>query len=148
MTTTKPERMYPIATEVEECCYGFILHEPKRHEPEHTWKRQVQRPFRGNWLWLWGDAGAELLVLRCGTLDQLVQPMPFEWMQRDVTPEQFLKFVKDPKEELEAARVAPAICSSFGHAALVLAGVNVGAELQFRFRGPVRGIVLVGVQVP
>lgn len=139
-----------IAT--EPCCYGFIVDagvddaEPAVYT-DH-WVTHLQRPFRGKWLWLWGDADAELTSLQIGGAEQLVVPLPFAVMHRPVTPEQFLRFVREPHERMDPAIVSPTLAARWGAPHLDLATGNVGAQLRFGFRGGVRGVVLVGEQIP
>jgi hypothetical protein len=143
----------PAISTLRPVVYGFIDVAPVLCAEGTLWRRAVQRPFRGHWLWLWGDG--ELESLSCAGEAQLAAPMPFAYMQRAVLPEQFLRFIEPAPDQLlgsgsdlEARPCSPEILTGFGCEALQLPSMQVGSELAFRFRGLVRGVVLVGVEIP
>jgi hypothetical protein len=141
-------------TMVEPCCYGFLQRE-ERDRLVHLrdeWSTLVQRPFRGQWLWLFGSADARLISLLIANEEQLVPSgddgVSFGSMQRGYSAEEFLSLVDTHgTEQFFGARVHPALCADNGAARIYLPAVSVEAQLKFRYTGDVRGVVLVGEQL-
>lgn len=131
---------------VQGACYGFINAAPILSVDARWWAK-TQKPFRGYWLWAWGTG--ELLTLELGGQNQLTAPASLEHFDRGVAPEAFLRYVawRDPYR-IEAAPVQSDILAGFGLEALPLPSVGVGVDIAFTYRGLVRGIVLVGIQIP
>lgn len=151
----KRELIKMIETPVEPVCYGFAEDDPEPGDVvDGYWATQLQRPFRPEWLWLFGDPTAQLSSLKIGAgpkAEQLLEPLPFAMMWREwPTLEDFLKLVQHEghqRKQLAAAPIHPVLCKSFGAPNIVLPAGNVGADLSFGYDGRVRAIVLVGVQV-
>lgn len=134
------------------CCYGFVhLVETL---PGVVWKAPVARPFRAEWLWLWGDDTAELTSLSVALDEHLVQRMPFAVMRRPITPEQFLTAVeRKPGAPIEVtstsvllagARIRPDMARDHGRPSVEIRGALVAEELSVIAKGNVRGVVMVG----
>lgn len=119
-----------------------------------TWFAVVQRPFRGIWLWLWGDPEATLHAVYMGAQQQLVSPARFgEWM-RPIAPTDFLRLCaagsRSPpptRRELRGEPLHQALAADNGRPRLTLPSLNVGGRMSFRYDGKVRGIVLVGKEL-
>lgn len=139
-------------------CYGFV--HLKEQLPGAVWMTEVQRPFRANWLWLWGDDGATLLSLKVAHDEHLVQHMPFAFMHRSIEPEKFLTLgllhpQAPPAIEanattvlLNAARVEPMMARDFGQPSITMRSAAVGEQLSAISKGKVRGVLLVGWEIP
>jgi len=133
---------------VQGAAYGFLSAAPI-FSVEAGWRALTQRPFRGYWLWAWGKG--ELLTLRCGVdANILAAPASLESFDRGVEPEAFLGYVDAVANlhRLEGVPVHSDILGGFGHEPLPLPAVGAGVDLAFTYRGLVRGIVLVGIQIP
>jgi len=140
------DRVTATFSTVQGACYGFISDAPILSVDARWWAK-TQKPFRGYWLWAWGTG--ELLTLELGGQNALVMPASLEHFDRGVPPEAFLAYVDavDP-HRLDGAPVHSDILHGFGHTALDLPSMGVGVELAFTYRGLVRGILLVGIQIP
>jgi hypothetical protein len=138
--------------DTEPCCYGFLCRDgsPTMGGAPigEYWRTNVQRPFRGCWLWLFGERDAVLTGLRIGGQEQIVVPLPFAGMQREITSERLRSLIDTHgTEQFFGARCHGALAFDHGQPSLTLPTANVGAQLEFRFTGSVQGIVLIGEQV-
>jgi hypothetical protein len=135
---------------VETCCYGF-LHKPGEPRFRENWQAIVDRPFRGSWLWVFGDGDAQLTSLRTAITENLVGPMPFGVMDRGECnrPELFrtLVDVDGDHEQFFGTPCRRELAVGLGAPGLILPTLSTGQMLRFGFTGNVRGVVLVGEQV-
>ncbi len=142
------------------CCYGFI--HTKEQLPGAIWATDVRRMFRANWVWLWEEpgAGAQLVSLKVGPDEHMVQPLPFEFMRRSVEPWKFLSLgllegQAAPAVEhnestvlLNGARVHSLMARDFEQPCQQIRVAAVGEQLSAICKGKVIGLVLVGWEVP
>lgn len=149
----------PSFTKMEPCCYGFI--HTGEQLPGAVWCTEVQRPFRAHWLWVWDEPpGATLLSLKVALDEHLVQHMPFAAMGRSIEPWKFLQLgllegQSAPQVEsnattvlLNGARVHSMMARDFDRPAIEMRAAKVGEQLSAICKGKVRGVVLVGWEVP
>ncbi len=139
------EQQRPVA-------YGFIDDvETMRNE---TFVATVQRPFRGRFLWLWGDPQATLHSLYISAHNQLLGPMLFAEMYRPVAPNDFQRlcaggYTAPPpsRRNLIGTPVHLDLYQDHLRPHLILPPQQVGTSIRFRCDGSVQGIVLVGLEL-
>lgn len=139
---------------VEPVCYGFAEDELPADVDDGYWTTQVQHPFRGEYLWLFGHATAELTSLELGRgpkAEQLVGgSIPFIMMHRGLSLADFLTLVQHEghqRKQLNAAPVHAALWKACGAPSVALPAVSTGTSITFKYCGRVQGIVLIGSQV-
>ena len=143
------------------CCYGAVQLGGELETDRFRFPAIVQRPFRGQWLWLWGNPSAKAVSLRIANHEQLPRPVSFGDV--GVSPETFLKLVRPAtnvpfgvatagrKEliTLYGTEVKPELYDAPEARALVLPSMAPGCALEIVIQGRgVRGFALIGVQVP
>jgi hypothetical protein len=142
---------------VQPCCYGFIEVNPAPAAPgKGTWSTTVQRVFRPQSLWLWGELipdrphAAVLTSLELCGKEQLINPWRFVDHIASLPIDLFLKLVQHAPPwnglgvlQLEGNWVRPELKGE----RLTFPALAVGQTIHFGFHGLVRGVVLVGEQV-
>ena len=159
-----------MVVDTEPCAYGFIDGPEPPDVPKGTsWFTQAKSPFRPHYIWAWGAPGAALTSVFLQESEQLVYPMalPVEALERlAVSPSDFARFLGDAGQRV----IEPSDRSDGGRSAIVflegavlspaldplnqirpsymLPAVNVGGVIRIGYRGLMRGVVLVGEQIP
>ena len=108
---------------------------------------QMQRPFRGSLLWLFGAPNARLTSLQIGNDEQLTQPIEFSMFRRDMLVEQFRACVEHGASSFNGNAVHPLLLATDDLPPIQLPTISPGVMLTFRYEGDVRGVVLVGHQI-
>lgn len=139
---------------MEPVCYGFI--HLTEQLPGAVWISELARPFRANWLWLWGDHTATLLSLKVAHDEHLTQQMPFMMMRRSISPEKFLEHGVLPRQAapavesngatmlLNGARLHSLMARDFEQPSVSVRAAALGEQMSAISKGNVRGVVLVG----
>lgn len=131
--------------------YGFIATSPEQVQRDGTWQGYPQRPFRPLLVLAWSVGRAWIESLKLGTVEQLRGGVPAQLFEVPISPETFLTVYLErpvyplpPSVQLIGERVKVFPIDERAPRWLDFPAVSVGSPMAARFKGELRGFLLLG----
>lgn len=134
-----------------QAAYGFIATSPEQVQHDGTWEGMPQVPFRPLLVVVWSVGRAWIESLKLGTVEQLLGGVPAQLFEVPLSPEKFLADWLGrpdrhaPLVQLIGARMKRRLPIDEGAPRwLYFPTVSVGSPMSARFKGELRGFLLLG----